>query len=103
LQHGRKPVPDSRDRVGVPAGVRASAASGSRLPAETIFPGSVVQGAGMATGGRVEAVRVRPLATRRPAVPVEVLAARTLSLATLGPRRRAERRGAGPAEPRAAR
>jgi len=33
-----------------------------------------------------------PLAKRRPDVPVEVLAARTLSLATLGPRRRAERR-----------
>jgi hypothetical protein len=32
-----------------------------------------------------------PLAKRRPNVPVEVLAARTLSLATLGPRRRAER------------
>jgi len=32
-----------------------------------------------------------PLAKRRPDVPVEVLAARTLSLATLGPRRRAER------------
>jgi hypothetical protein len=32
-----------------------------------------------------------PLARRRPDVPVEVLAARTLSLATLGPRRRAER------------
>jgi hypothetical protein len=33
-----------------------------------------------------------PLAKRRPDVPIEVLAARTLSLATLGPRRRAERR-----------
>src|SRR5262249_18954346 len=33
-----------------------------------------------------------PLAKRRPDVPVEVLAARTLSLATLGPQRRAERR-----------
>src|SRR5262245_56362661 len=33
-----------------------------------------------------------PLAKRRPDMPVEVLAARTLSLATLGPRRRAERR-----------
>jgi hypothetical protein len=52
----------------------------------------------MATGGRVEAVRVPPLATRRPAVPVEVLAARTLSLATLGPRRRAERRAQAHAE-----
>src|SRR5262249_55570017 len=36
-----------------------------------------------------------PLAKRRPDVPVEVLAARTLSLATLGPRRRAERRKEG--------
>jgi hypothetical protein len=35
---------------------------------------------------------IPPLARRRPEVPVEVLAARTLSLATLGPRRRAERR-----------
>jgi hypothetical protein len=35
---------------------------------------------------------IPPLARRRPDVPVEVLAARTLSLATLGPRRRAERR-----------
>ena len=33
-----------------------------------------------------------PLAKRRPDVPIEVLAARTLALATLGPRRRAERR-----------
>jgi hypothetical protein len=33
-----------------------------------------------------------PLGKRRPDVPVEVLAARTLSLATLGPQRRAERR-----------
>src|SRR5262245_42971392 len=33
-----------------------------------------------------------PLAKRRPDVPVEVLATRTLSLATLGPRWRAERR-----------
>jgi hypothetical protein len=39
-----------------------------------------------------EAGRQAPLARRRPAVPAEVLAARTLSLATLGPRRRAERR-----------
>jgi hypothetical protein len=35
---------------------------------------------------------IPPLARRRPDVPVEVLAARTLSLATLGPQRRAERR-----------
>jgi hypothetical protein len=33
-----------------------------------------------------------PLAKRRPDVPVDVLARRTLALATLGPRRRAERR-----------
>jgi len=39
-----------------------------------------------------------PLAKRRPDVPVEVLAARTLSLATLGPRRRAERRKESVAE-----
>jgi len=39
-----------------------------------------------------------PLAKRRPEVPVEVLAARTLSLATLGPRRRAERRAQRVAE-----
>jgi hypothetical protein len=46
----------------------------------------------MATG-RTDAVGLLPpLAKRRPDVPVEVLAARTLSLATLGPRRRAERR-----------
>jgi hypothetical protein len=38
------------------------------------------------------ATAIPPLAKRRPDVPVEVLAARTLSLATLGPRRRAERR-----------
>ena len=38
------------------------------------------------------AVTAPPLAKRRPDVPVEVLAARTISLATLGPRRRAERR-----------
>jgi hypothetical protein len=37
-------------------------------------------------------VRLPPLAPRRPHVPPAVLAARTLSLATLGPRRRAERR-----------
>ena len=35
---------------------------------------------------------IPPLAKRRPDVPVEELAARTLSLATLGPQRRAERR-----------
>jgi hypothetical protein len=52
----------------------------------------------MATGGRAEAVRVPPLATRRPTVPVEVLAARTLSLATLGPRGRAARRAQAHAE-----
>ena len=39
-----------------------------------------------------------PLAKRRPDVPVEVLAARTLSLATLGPQRRAERRQESVAE-----
>jgi len=40
-----------------------------------------------------------PLARRRPEVPAEVvLAARTLSLATLGPRRRAERRAQAQAE-----
>src|SRR5262245_33527582 len=39
-----------------------------------------------------------PLAKRRPDVPLEVLASRTLSLATLGPQRRAERRRESVAE-----
>src|SRR5262245_14770560 len=39
-----------------------------------------------------------PLAQRRPDVPAEVLAARTLALATLGPQRRAERRARTVAE-----
>jgi len=39
-----------------------------------------------------------PLAKRRPDVPVEVLAKRALALATLGPRRRAERRQESVAE-----
>src|SRR5262245_23489586 len=52
----------------------------------------------MATGGMAEAGRLPPLAPRRPDVPAEVLAARTLSLATLGPRRRAERRAQAQAE-----
>jgi hypothetical protein len=39
-----------------------------------------------------------PLAKRWPDVPVEVLAARTLSLTTLGPRRRAVRRARSDAE-----
>src|SRR5262245_37201144 len=47
---------------------------------------------------QTQVVALPPIAPRRPAVPVAVLAARTLALATLGPRRRAERRAQSVAE-----
>src|SRR5262245_24558549 len=70
---------------------RASVASG---PCHARRPACLrIRGCGRRSATAMQAVPAPPpLAKRRPDVPVEVLAARTLSLATLGPRRRAERR-----------
>jgi hypothetical protein len=53
---------------------------------------------GVEAGDMPAVTVIPPLAKRRPDVPAEILAARALSLATLGPRRRAERRQESVAE-----